>query len=314
MTPTSAPASPATAGVAYGLAAYGAWGLAPLYFKAVASLPPLEVLAHRVVWSVVLLGLLLAVRRQFRAAGSALRTRRVLMTLVATTLLIAINWFTFIYSVTYDLVIYASLGYFINPLLYVLLGFVLLGERLRRWQKVSVTLAAVGVGYMVVTQDRVSATGMIIAMTLALSFGFYGLLRKTVRVDALAGLAIETALLAPVAVVYLVILAAQHEGSFGVVSWRMDGLLAFAGLVTALPLLWFTNAARRLRLATLGFLQYLAPTGHFLLAVLAFGEPLTRSHLIGFGFIWAGLLMYSMDAAMLQRRVDVLRPEEGTAR
>jgi chloramphenicol-sensitive protein RarD len=293
------------------MAAYGAWGLAPLYFTAVAGLPPLEVLAHRVVWSVVLLGLLLVVRRQFRAAGSALRTRRILMTLIGTTLLIAINWFTFIYSVTHDLLVYASLGYFINPLLYVLLGFLLLGERLRRWQKVSVTLAAVGVGSMVVTQDRLPATGMVIAMTLALSFGFYGLLRKTVRVDALVGLAIETALLSPVAAVYLILLAARHEGSFGVVSWRMDGLLAFAGVVTALPLLWFTNAARRLRLATLGILQYLAPTGHFLLAVLTFGEPLTRTHLTGFAFIWSGLLMYSMDAAMLQRRVGDWGPRNG---
>ena len=281
----------ARAGVGYGVAAYGWWGLVPVYFKAVAHVAPAEVLAHRIIWSVVLLAVLMRIYGRWRAAVAALRSRSTVITLLGTTTLIALNWFVFIWAVVHDRVLEASLGYFINPLVNVLLGFVFLRERLRRWQMLSVALAAVGVAYLTFNYGQVP----IIALVLAGSFGLYGLLRKTAKVDALTGLTVETTLLAPLALAYLGVLAWGHECSFGTESWRTSGLLALGGVITAVPLLWFTNAARRLRLATLGFLQYLAPTGHFLLAVVAYGEPFSQVHLICFACIWTALVIYSID-------------------
>ncbi|MCP4247506.1 MAG: EamA family transporter RarD [bacterium] len=283
----------ARVGVAYGLGAYLFWGLVPVYFKAVASIPPLEILAHRVVWSLVLLAALLTLRRSWKLVFGAVASRTVAVTLAATTLLIAVNWYVFIWAVGRGHILQASLGYYINPLVNVVLGYVFLGERLDRWQKTSVALAAAGVAYLTFGYGQVPW----IALTLAGSFGFYGLLRKTVPIGALAGLTVETVMLGPLALGYIVYLAAQGAGSFGTVSRTTDGLLILAGVVTAVPLLWFANAARRLRLATLGFLQYLAPTGHFLLAVIVFDEPFNRDYLITFVCIWTALLIYSVDTA-----------------
>ncbi len=282
----------ARTGVIYGVAAYGLWGVFPLYFKAVRDVAPLEVLAHRVLWSFALLVGLLLWRRELRAAFAALRSRRTLATLVVTTLLIAGNWLVFIWAVSTGRVLQASLGYFINPLINVLLGFVFLHERLRPGQKLSVALAAIGVGYQTVGAGEFPY----VALFLAVTFGLYGLLRKIVRVEALAGLTVETGLLTPLAVSWLGFELARGEATFLGGSPRLDALLLLAGVVTATPLLWFTEAARRLRMATLGFLQYLAPTGHFLLAVLAFHEPFRAGHLVTFGCIWAALAIYSIDA------------------
>jgi len=290
-------------GVAYGLAAYGTWGVAPLYFKAVALVPALEVLGHRVVWSVVLLIGWMAWRRRLGEAVRAVRVRATFLTLTATTVLIAANWLVFIWSVAHNYLKFASLGYFMNPLLNVLLGYLFLKERLRRLQTVSVLLAGCGAGYLVFGGPRVPAVGLGIAALLAGTFGFYGLLRKTVRTDALVGLTVETTLLAPFALGYLIYLAGTGVGTFGARSLQMDVLLAFAGLLTSVPLLWFTNAARRVSLSTLGFMQYLAPTGHFLLAVLVFGEPCAPVEWTSFGFIWAALTIYSADAVIAQRRL-----------
>jgi chloramphenicol-sensitive protein RarD len=256
-----------------------------------------EVLAHRIIWSVVLLAVLMRVYGRWRVAVAALRDRRTVMTLLGTTGLIALNWFVFIWAVANDQVLQASLGYFINPLVNVLLGFVFLRERLRRWQTFSVMLAAVSVAYLAYSVGAIP----LVALVLAGSFGFYGLLRKTAKVDALVGLTVETMLLLPLALAYLGYLAARQECVFGTESWRMNVLLAMGGVITAVPLLWFTNAARRLRLATLGFLQYVAPTGHFLLAVVAYGEPFARTHLISFACIWTALLIYSLDTARHSR-------------
>jgi len=292
----------ARAGVFYGIAAYGAWGFAPVYFKAVAHVPAFEVLAHRVAWSFCLLTTLLVVTRRFRSVLVAFTCRRTIVTLLATTVLIAINWFVFIWSVANGYIVYASLGYFINPIVNVIFGVVLLKERLRLAQKISVALATVGVILQAVMHERLPLVGLLIALVLATSFGCYGLLRKTARVDAVTGLTVETTLLAPVSVGYLVYLAIKGTGTFGAGSLGMDGLLVAAGAVTAVPLLWFTNAARRLRLATLGFLQYLAPTGHFLLAVLVYHEAFQTTDLAGFGCIWGALLIYSVDTVVSQRR------------
>jgi chloramphenicol-sensitive protein RarD len=285
-------------GILYGLSAFGLWALFPVYFKAVAHVPALEVLAHRVCWSLLFLVALTCVRRSWRTVFAVMRCRRALGTLCLTTALIAGNWGMFIWAVAQDHLLQASLGYFINPLVNVLLGFVFLRERLRPWQLFSVLLAAVGVGYLTVARGEFPG----IALFLAGSFGFYGLLRKTARVEALTGLTIETALLTTPALAYLIYQRIHGQAAFGSGSLSTDLLLASAGFITATPLLWFAEAAHRLRLTTLGFLQYLSPTGQFLLAVLAYGEPFSHSHAVAFGFIWAAIGVYLYDTAVRARK------------
>lgn len=284
------------AGLAYGLAAYGFWGLVPIYFKAVAAVPALEVLAHRVVWSVVVLALVLSVQRRWREVWAVLRDRRTLGVLAVTTVLVGGNWYIFIWAVANDRVLQASLGYFINPLVNVFLGVVFLRERLSRAGVVAVALAAAAVIWLTAQAGELPW----VSLVLAFSFGLYGLLRKTARVKPVPGLMVETTLMAPPALLYLGLVASRGGLYFGTGSPRLDLLLIAAGLVTALPLLWFTAAARLLPLATLGFLQYLAPTGQFLLAVLAYGEPLTRDRLLAFGLIWVALAIFT--AAQLRSR------------
>ena len=291
------PASVARAGVVYGVAAYGLWGIFPIYFKAIRTVPTLEVLAHRVIWSLAFLLVLMLWRRNWAAARQALRARQTLLILCATTLLIAGNWLVFIWAVANGHVLQASLGYFINPLVNVLLGLIFLHERLRRGQVISVVLATIGVSYLTIKLGQFPY----LALCLALTFGSYGLLRKVVKVEAMAGLTVETALLAPAAVAFLGYQMYHGQAVFGRGSLTLNLLLLSAGLVTAIPLIWFTEAARRLRLATLGFLQYLAPTGHFLCAVLIFDEPFSRTHLVAFSFIWTALAIYSVEAATYSR-------------
>jgi len=294
---SSTDAQPAArAGVLYAVGAYGLWGVFPIYFKVVRHVPALEVLAHRIIWSLALLLVLIAARHDWPALRAALRQRRTFITLLATTLLIAANWLLFIWAVAHDYVLQASLGYFINPLVNVLLGFVFLRERLRRWQTVAVILAASGVGYMTVAGG--CFPGM--ALFLAGSFGFYGLLRKVANVEALIGLTIETGLLTPPALAFLSYRMVVGQAVFGS-RLDMSLILLLAGVITATPLLWFSQAARRLRLATLGFIQYLSPTGHFVLAVVAFGEPFTSAHLVTFGCIWVALAIYTIDTARAAR-------------
>jgi chloramphenicol-sensitive protein RarD len=286
----------ARSGVFYGLAAYSWWGLVVLYFKAVSHVPELEVLAHRVLWSMLLLGLLVTLRGRWREAAAALRNRKTALTLVATTVLVASNWFVFIWAMSNNEVVQASLGYFINPLVNVLLGFLFLKERLRKWQWFSVVLAFTGVAYMTLGVGQFPW----IAVFLATAFGLYGLLRKTVAVDSLLGQTVETAFLLPVALGYLGYLALNDSMAFLHVDLGTDVLLMAAGVVTATPLLWFATAARRLRLATLGFLQYIAPTSQLLLGVLVFGEAFTQDHQIAFTLIWAALAVYTADAVREQ--------------
>ncbi len=285
-------------GVLYGLAAYLAWGLCPIYFKAVAHVPAQEVLAHRVVWSVVLLVILLARRGDLAATLRRAREPRLLVTLAVSTVLVALNWFVFIWAVANDRLLEASLGYFINPLVNVLLGMVFLKERLRALQWVSIALATAGVAAMALRMGGVPT----ISLILAFSFGFYGLLRKTAPIGGMAGLTVETGMLAPVAVVAFLFWHVQGELVFGHLDRGTDWLLVASGAVTALPLIWFTNAARRLRYTTVGFLQYLAPSGQFLLAVLAYNEPFSSTKLLSFGLIWIALGVFSVDTALAGRR------------
>jgi chloramphenicol-sensitive protein RarD len=216
---------------------------------------------------------------------------RIVVTLMVTSVLIAINWLTYIYAVVTGHVLEASLGYYLNPLVNVLLGVVLLKERLSRPRIVATLLAAAGVAVLAAG----AGSGLWISLTLAASFGLYGFVRKVAPVDALEGLSIETALLAPISLGWILWLHQAGVGSFGAFGWRTDLLLALGGAVTAVPLLLFTAAARRLPYSTLGFLQYIAPSLQFLLAVLAFGEPLTTAHMLCFGAIWAALAIFTLD-------------------
>jgi len=277
-------------GVLYTGGAFLFWGLAPLYWKQLESLPATEVLAHRIAWSLPCLALLIAWRGRWREVRSALGVSRTRVTLLATTLLIGGNWFTFIWAVNNGHVLDASLGYYINPLVSVLLGYLCLGERLRRPQWLSLGLAAAGVAILT------SRHGLPwISLVLASTFALYGLLRKIVAAQALTGLFIEVAILAPIAGAHLLRLHHGGQGAFASGDLPADLVLACAGPVTAAPLLMFTHGARRLTLASVGFLQYLTPTGHFLLAVACFGEAFTATHLAAFACIWTALALYSAD-------------------
>lgn len=278
-------------GVIYGLAAFGAWGLLPLYFKSVGSVPPLEVLAHRIVWSLALLLLVTVARGGLRELRQLLRDTRTRLTLACTTCLIAVNWGLFIWSIAHERLLEASLGYFINPLFSVLLGFVFLRERLRPRQTLAVILATGSIVWLTANYGRLPW----ISLVLAFSFGVYGLLRKRVDASGVQGLTVETLMLTPVAVAWMIWRHGRGELHFLHSGVGLDLRLLAAGVVTALPLVWFAESARRLRLATIGFMQYLAPTGQFLLAVLAFGEPFTRTHAVGFGLIWIALALYTYD-------------------
>jgi len=278
-------------GVAFGLAAYLIWGSFPVFFKALEGATPLEIVCHRIFWSVVFLLILVTIRQQLGQIIVTLRNRQTLLTLCGSTLLIATNWLVFIYAVQHGEVLQSSLGYFITPLLSILLGFIFLRERLNRWQLFSVLLALIGVLNLAFHHGQFPW----IALILATSFGLYGLLRKVAQVEAMIGLTVETLLLGPFALAYILYLTTQQESSFLVGTLRLDLLLPLSGVVTAIPLLLFVAAARRLQLATIGFLQYITPTLHFILAVGLYNETFTRGHLISFLFIWAGLGIYSSN-------------------
>ena len=290
-TPVTEAAQERRAGLIYGLSAYLLWGVLPLYFKALAHVSPGEILAHRIVWSLIFLAGLVSLWRRWAAVRAALASRRVFVTLIASALLIAVNWLVYIMAVVSGHVLEGSLGYYLNPLVNILLGVVLLGERLSRAQVGATVLA--GAGVLVLAAGAVD--GLWISLTLAASFALYGYLRKIVAVDAVEGLFIETALLAPIALGWIFYLDASGAGGLGGWSWATILLLVLGGAITAIPLLLFTAAARRLPYSTMGFLQYIAPSLQFLMAVLLFGEPLTTAHLVCFGAIWAALVIVSLD-------------------
>jgi len=290
-------------GVVYGVLAYGLWGLIPLYFKLVSRVPPSEVLAQRVIWSFVLLAVVVTMLSRWADLRRAMARRTVLVALCASTLLLSVNWFTYIYAVSTNQVVEASLGYFLNPLVNVLLGVLILKERMRRWQLASIVLAAAGVAILGAPP---------IAIVLAGSFALYGLLRKQVAVDGLLGLTIETILLLPLALAYVAFLESTNGAAFTAGDPLTMLKLMASGVVTAVPLLLFTAAARRLRLSTLGFLQYLAPTIQFLLAVLVFHEELSTAKVVALGFIWTAVAIYAVDS--LRSYQQQRRPDAGSLR
>ena len=286
----------AAAGLVLGLGAYLMWGLLPAFLKTLGHVPPVEVLAHRVLWSALLLAVVVTALRRWPQVRQAFAAPRLLAILFGTAALIGANWLLYIWAVNSGQVLETSLGYFINPLLNVALGMLVLGERLGRVQLAAVLLALAGVLYLTIMQGALPW----IALALAASFGLYGLLRKLAPVDALTGLLVETLLLAPVALLFVGQAQATGTGSFGGDA-STSLLLMSAGAVTAVPLLMFAGAAKRLRFATLGLLQYVAPTMQFLLAVLVYKEPLTSAHLVAFALIWSGLALFAADALAAER-------------
>jgi chloramphenicol-sensitive protein RarD len=275
----------------YAVLAYAIWGLFPLYFKALQEMPPNEILVHRMLWSLAFIIAVLVWRRQWAWLGKVLRQPRVLAAFMASALLLSTNWFIYIWAVNHGRVLDASLGYFINPLLNVILGFVFLHERLRRGQWAAVGLAACGVAWLTWQGGHPPW----IALMLAVTFGAYGLLRKTAVLGPLEGLALETLLLFPLALAYLIFLVLRGHGSFLASGVTTKWLLAASGPLTAIPLLLFAAGARRIPLSLLGLLQYLGPTLQLMLGVWLYNEPFGGARLAGFAMIWAALLVYSLE-------------------
>ncbi len=282
-------------GVLFATTAFLIWGLSPLFWKLLVQLSPLELVAHRTVWAFLLLAVWVSLRRRWPEVHEALARPGTRLALASSTVLIGANWLVYIYAVASDQILEASLGYFINPLVSVLLGVVVLHERLNRVQTAAVALAAGGVAVLTAGHGRFPW----IALVLALSFGLYGLVRKTMHADAVVGLLVETAALSPAAVAYAAWLGLRGTGAVGHSSVTIYALLVASGAITAVPLVLFTLGARRLPLSVLGLLQYIAPTSQFLLAVFLYGETFTALHGVTFAFIWSGLALFTWD---LRRR------------
>lgn len=290
-------------GLYFGLAAYGLWGVLPIYFKALAEVPPVDIVAHRIIWSLPFLALLLTAAAGWRQVREAMASRRTMALLLLTALLIAVNWLLYVYAVVSGHILAGSLGYYLNPLMNVLLGRVVLKERLSGLQWAAVAMAAAGISAL-----AVGALGQLwISLGLAVSFATYGLLRKIAPVDSVAGLSVETALLFPLAAAWLAWGVAAGQPSFGSTT-NEALLLALAGIVSTTPLLLFTGAARRLRYSTLGMLQFIAPTLQFLIAVLIYGEAFTTAHAVAFGAIWLALGLY-VAGLTRDSRASVTIPE-----
>ena len=291
-------AARAKQGVIFALCAYTFWGIAPVYFKLVKQVPAFEILAHRIIWAFVLVLILILAMRRMDRILPIVRSPKLVFRLAIATVLLAGNWFLFIWAINTDHLLDASLGYYINPLLNVAIGMLFFGEKMRRLQLVAIALAVVGVGIQVVTFGAVPW----VALALASSFATYGAIRKRLPVDSISGLWLETAILAPVMLSYLVFFAQSSASDLTTNPWHLNALLVAAGLVTTIPLLCFTAAAQRIRYSTLGFFQYIAPSLMFLLAVLVYGEPLQESKLITFVIIWSALALYSIDSVIQRQR------------
>lgn len=283
------PARERDIGLAFAFATYGFWGLFPLYLKSVARAPYLELLAHRIAWAAIFMAVLVALQGHGREVLAALRSRRTLMVLGASTVLIAVNWLTYIVAVNSGRMLESSFGYYINPLVNVALGVLLLRERLAPAVWAAVAIAGAGVLWLGLHLGHPPW----ISLVLAFSFAFYGLLRKIAPVGPLIGLTVETLLLLPLAGGYLAYLIANHRAVFLSGNRRLDFLLLLAGPLTAIPLLWFAAAARRLPLSTIGFVQYLSPTLQFLLAVLVYKEPFDSAKAVAFACIWTALALFA---------------------
>lgn len=283
---------PPTAGYWYAIAAYTAWGLLPLYWKQLQHVPAMEILAHRIIWSLVLVSVLLLIIKRWGQVKEVLSHRANRLSVAISGFLISANWFIYIWAINADHVIDTSLGYYINPLISIVLGMVILKEKLNFWQTVSVFFAGLGVAILTIQFGSIPW----VAISLALTFALYGLAKKLAKnIDPMVGLLLETAMVVPIALVYLSFIEVSGKGALGTSTLPQLLLLMGAGLVTALPLLWFAQAAKRLPLSTVGIFQYLAPTITLILGIFLYGEAFTGIHLLSFGLIWFALALYTLS-------------------
>ena len=284
-------------GTCYAIGAYALWGLLPVYWKWIQHVPATQVLCHRILWSFVTLFVILLISRQWRAFREAVANLHVLRAYAIAAVLISINWLTYIWAVNAGFIVETSLGYFINPLLSVLLGVVFFRERLRPWQWAAIALASAGVVHLTFAYGSLPW----IALTLAITFCAYGLVKKTAPLGSLQGLTLETGVLLVPAIMFLVYSDRAGNGALFNSGAISDALLMGAGIITAVPLLLFSSAARRIPLSLIGILQYIAPTLQFLLGVLVYKEPFTTTKFIGFGIVWAALIIYGVEGLLVYR-------------
>jgi len=295
----------ANRGILAAVGAYLLWGLLPVYWKLLQEVAATEILAHRMLWSFVFMMGLMAWHRNWGWLKTAVTQPRTLLLFVTSATLLGVNWLTYIWATNNGYIVDASLGYFINPLVNVLLGVIFLRERPRRGQWLAIGVAIVGVVYLALSYGVV----LWISLTLAFTFAIYGLLRKTATLNSREGLTLETAVFFLPALVYLLLLERSGTAALGHISWSISSLLIFTGAATSIPLLLFASGARQVTLTTLGILQYIAPSLQFLIGVVIYDEPFTLARLIGFAIIWLALAIYSGETIWRRRqRRFVMRP------
>lgn len=285
-------------GIAYAIGAYVIWGVLPIYLKWLHTVPALQIVSHRILWSCLLLGGVIFLARQWTAFRAMAVTPRVVRTYAIAALLIAVNWLTYVWAVDADRIVEVSLGYFINPIVSVVMGVIFLRERLRAWQWLPVGMVVTGVLYLTVSYGTLPW----LALILAFSFGIYGLIKKTAPLSALHGLTLETAILLLPALSWLIYADAIGNGAFLHESIGTDILLIAAGPVTAIPLLLFAAAAQRIPLTLIGILQYIAPSLQFLIGVFVYHEAFTQAQLTGYGIVWMALIIFAIESMHAHRR------------
>lgn len=279
-------------GYIYAVLAFSFWGLVPIYFKLISSVTPSEILAHRIIWSVVLLFGIVLVSKQFGAFKLLIRDVSKIKYLILSSLLVSTNWLVFIWAVSHNMITESSLGYYINPLVNFMLGIIFFKDRPSFWQQIAIALAFLAIVYQVISIGSVP----IISLALAFSFAFYGLIRKKINLPSVSGLYIETLILFPVALLYFLFLVSTGKNAFVIPLNGVSYLLLLAGIITVIPLLWFNAAATKISLIHIGFFQYIGPTVSFLLAIFVYNEPLSKEKLVTFILIWIALLIFSVDA------------------
>jgi chloramphenicol-sensitive protein RarD len=294
-------------GILYGIGAYVLWGFFPIYWKFLHEVPALQVIGHRISWSFIVLIVFILLTRQWQDFRAAAFHPKTIGTYALAGVLLSINWLVYVWGVNADFIVETSLGYFINPLLSVLLGVIFLRERLRVAQWIPVALAAIGVFYLTFVYGRLPW----IALSLAFSFGIYGLVKKLAPLGSLYGLTLETAMVFPLALIYLLVMEVNGTGAFLHDGLTIDLFLAGAGIVTTIPLLMFASAAKQIPLTMVGILQYIAPTLQFLIGVFIYKEPFDRAHLIGFGIVWLALVIFWVENYLAHRTAAEPIPELG---
>jgi chloramphenicol-sensitive protein RarD len=289
-------------GVLYAIGAYALWGFFPVYWKLIHDVPALEIIGHRMVWSFVFVLSVVVISKKWQSTKASFKSKRTQLTFFVTAVLLFINWLVYVWAVNAGFIVESSLGYFINPLVNVVLGVIFFREKLRLWQWIPVGIAFSGVLYLTISYGSLPWIGL----TLAFTFGLYGLLKKTAKVNSIQGFTLETGFMFIPALAYLLVLEFTGKGAFGHGSITETILLALSGIATGLPLLLFGAAAQKIQLSELGFLQYIAPTFQFLIGVLVYGESFSPDRMIGFGLIWLALAIYTADSIRARHRLPVV--------